>query len=112
MDIATATTMLLQKACFTNGVTYAPWAKNKNDLEAVEPLEVRDVMECQQMCRCAGKCRPGTICEGKCSLSIEKCELFEYNTASNLCHLMPEKPKGRHIPGDYYISGPPKCFGA
>jgi len=111
VQLHTAIIMELQGACFTNGITYAPWFDNAKDLEAFEPIVVRDVMECQEMCDCAGKCETLPRCKGKCVIQLEKCVLFEYNAATLVCHLMPEAPMGVQISGDSYISGPPKCPG-
>lgn len=132
----TASTMLLQKRCYQNGVTYAPWTSLNNSIEenlvAADPWTVRDVLECQSMCFCMCICSLrdnktgqevscGDNVEGKrhackhtcrpSSPQLKRCELWEYNTQTNMCHFMATKPQGTKLPGDFYITGAPACDG-
>jgi len=90
--------MLMQKHCFKNGVSYAPWFQAGKDLEGAKPLIVTDVMDCQR--RCAEKI-----------VDERPCQKFQYNVFTNVCHLMSSWPSGQQVSADYLISGPPKCPG-
>jgi len=102
---STVSTMLLQKHCFKNGVSYAPYFIAGEELEGPHPVLVKDVLECQR--RCAEKSPP----DGKQANDFPACQRFQYNVFTTVCHMMTTVPKGAQVSADYLISGPPRCPG-
>jgi hypothetical protein len=96
----TVSTMLMQRHCFKNGVSYAPWFKAGEQLEAPKPMITTDVMDCQRRCD-----------EQQRNPDTPDCRKFQFNVFTNVCHMMATVPIGQQVAADYLISGPPQCPG-
>jgi len=90
----TVRTMLEQKACFSLGLSYAPYVGSLKKQPLHEEKIAEDVLHCQELC-----------------VNKTWCHLFEFNVYSDLCHLMEDPPKPVPVAGDYLTSGPPLCPG-
>lgn len=90
----TVRTMLMQRACFSKSLSYAPYVGTVKNHPIHEEKISEDVLQCQELC-----------------VNSSWCTLFEFNVFSGMCHLMEDPPKPVEVAGDYLTSGPPLCPG-